>query len=127
MAMADLDFEWHRATERMLGDGPPGVYVILCNPTLKCYVGSSFWTHGRVRSHLNALRRDVHSNRYLQHAWDKHGPGAFQWAILEVVEAGDLDRDGHDHLLGSREAEWCTLLNEEFNLATPAILEAPDG
>ena len=67
-----------------------GIYQIICKPTGKVYVGSAVWLAKRKRYHKNDLLNGDHHNRYLQKAWDKHGPGVFEYSILEYCEKEKL-------------------------------------
>jgi group I intron endonuclease len=62
-----------------------GIYVIQCNQTGKCYVGSSVNLYTRQSQHLHRLRRGSHPNAKLQNAWAKYGELAFQFMVLELV------------------------------------------
>jgi hypothetical protein len=60
-----------------------GVYAIRNTLTGSCYVGSATNLRSRFKSHRSALRRHGKAPPKLQQAWDKHGPGAFQFHVLE--------------------------------------------
>lgn len=47
-----------------------GVYRILNTKNNKVYVGSSYNTYNRFRSHRNQLIKGKHFNRFLQNAYD---------------------------------------------------------
>ncbi len=55
------------------------------------YVGSAVDLRKRKGAHLTDLRRGVHNNKFLQHAFDKHGD-AFEFEILLLCEPCDLLR-----------------------------------
>jgi len=63
-----------------------GVYVIVCNPTGRLYVGSAVWIAKRWRGHRESLRLGKHLNPMLQRAWDKYGEDAFSFHTLCVEE-----------------------------------------
>jgi len=67
-----------------------GVYAIRCQPTGKFYVGSSAWLSSRWRSHQLSLERGKHHSARLQNAWNKYGPDAFVFGVLEYVEPSRL-------------------------------------
>jgi group I intron endonuclease len=46
--------------------------------------------HRRLREHRRCLRMGTHENRRLQAAWDKHGEGAFLFAVVGYVEREKL-------------------------------------
>jgi len=63
----------------------PGVYKITCTVTKKIYIGSALDLHHRQVVHFRKLRQNKHHNRYLQRAFDKYGPDAFTFEVLEFV------------------------------------------
>lgn len=63
-----------------------GVYVIVCNPTGRIYIGSSVHILKRWKKHLWELGRGVHHSQVLQRAWAKYGPAAFSFhAVAECM------------------------------------------
>jgi group I intron endonuclease len=80
----------------------PGIYKITNLLDGKIYVGSSKWIERRFTEHINRLRAGEHHSPYLQNAWEKHGEGSFDFAILEVVEVAT------DRIV--REQFWIDLL-----------------
>lgn len=73
------------------------VYRILNLVTGKQYVGSSVHVERRWKLHQNQLKAKKHHAPYLQRSWDTHGPSAFLFEILEVIqdEALLLPREQH--------------------------------
>lgn len=67
-----------------------GIYVIRNEVTGDRYYGSSVNLRTRSVTHLSTLRRGVHRNRWLQYSWNKYGQSAFAFAVLAVLERGDL-------------------------------------
>jgi len=73
-----------------------GIYKILCEPTGKIYVGSAAWLAKRKRHHREAFLAGTHENPYLQRAWNKYGPDAFAYSVLEYCEKEKLtEREQH--------------------------------
>ncbi len=63
-----------------------GVYCIINTVTGKRYVGSAGRSFNqRFLNHRKALRNGNHHSSLLQHAWNKYGPDAFQFQIVEVT------------------------------------------
>lgn len=60
-----------------------GIYLILCIPTLKGYIGSSINLFARLNEHLLNLRHNKHQNNYLQNAWNKYEKADFEIFIIE--------------------------------------------
>ncbi len=67
----------------------PCVYAIVNVMNGKRYIGSTVNFQGRTQIHRNELRRGLHSNRYLQAAWNKYGEDAF---VFGVTEEAPIDR-----------------------------------
>lgn len=63
-----------------------GVYQIRNLPTGKVYIGSSNNVLRRWEHHREFLRKGKHRSKYLQRAWNKHGPEAFEFTVLEQME-----------------------------------------
>lgn len=62
-----------------------GIYIIFNQESRSYYIGSSIDIRNRLREHIRALIRQTHRNRYLQRAYNHHGPDAFLFGILEEV------------------------------------------
>ncbi len=62
-----------------------GVYKITCTANKKIYVGSAINLRHRQKEHFASLRRNEHENPKLQNAWNKYGPDAFIYEVLELV------------------------------------------
>lgn len=81
-----------------------GIYMIKNKVNNKFYIGSSNNIKSRWSKHRNLLIRDAHSNQYLQHSWNKHGEGNFEWSIIEYVH--DEDKKALSSKLLDRENYW---------------------
>lgn len=66
-----------------------GIYIIKNKENGKCYIGKteeSFkrrWWH-----HKGCLNGGYHSNKYLQHSWNKYGEESFSFEVLVTYEEG---------------------------------------
>lgn len=84
------------------GENGPGIYMILNRVNGKAYVGSaSASINKRRKEHWRMLGKGCHSNRHLQRAWDKDGPSAFVFRVLEFCGAAEcLQKEQHwlEHL-----------------------------
>lgn len=80
-----------------------GIYKITNIVNSRVYVGQSCSIENRVAAHKRYLVRGVHENQKLQRAWDKYGPGAFQFEVLEPVN--------DNQMLTDREQHWIDLLD----------------
>lgn len=89
-----------------------GIYCITCTITRKIYVGSARNLRKRCAEHFNTLHRNEHHNPKMQAAFNKYGPDAFLFEVLELVLLPEL--------LTAREQYWFEKLkpfgNKGFNL-----------
>jgi group I intron endonuclease len=67
-----------------------GVYRITNKNTNCFYVGSAINISVRWKKHLAELKAGVHHNPQLQRSFNKHGPEAFKFEVLEECAKGDL-------------------------------------
>lgn len=74
-----------------------GVYGILNTETGKWYVGQAVDIERRWGRHLRELKYGYHHNAILQKSYDKHGPDAFSFVLLEECPVDTL---------GEREIFW---------------------
>ena len=73
-------------------DDVVGIYKIVNTETQHCYVGQSQRAKKRLREHFRMLRLGNHTNRHLQHAYDRYGPQCFYGAIeIACDDVADLD------------------------------------
>jgi group I intron endonuclease len=68
-----------------------GVYEIVHLNTGKRYIGQSINTKSRWTDHKRMLRAGAHPNPKLQAYWDKYGPDAFLFRVLEECKKEELD------------------------------------
>lgn len=80
-----------------------GIYLIANLTTHRVYIGSAVDTYTRLCVHLSKLRSNTHHSAKLQNSWNKHGPGTFVCAVIEVV-ANPLH-------LANREQYWIDKLD----------------
>ncbi len=59
-----------------------GIYQIQQLSTGKRYVGSAVNIGRRWTEHRTQLKANVHNNKYLQNAWNKHGADDFLFSVL---------------------------------------------
>lgn len=88
----------------------PCVYSIALSDG-RCYVGSTCDPFRRRKDHSRLLARGKHHSPYLQNAFDKHGPEALVFRVLEVCEP---------ETLLSREQHWIDSSEAVFNFARVA-------
>lgn len=92
-----------------------GIYAIIHRDSGRWYVGQSKNIRKRLNEHRRLLRDGWHHSSYLQNAWDKYGPDAFDFDVLILAPVWMLD-DLEQAYLDDPEAS-------EFNVARCA--EAP--
>lgn len=68
-----------------------GIYRCLCLENDCSYVGQAQSLLIRQYHHTSALNCNKHQNQYLQRSWNKYGPDAFVWEVLELCPVEDLD------------------------------------
>ncbi|RYX81047.1 hypothetical protein EON83_25820 [bacterium] len=68
---------------------PPSVYLIRHKCSGRVYVGSSVHIAQRWAQHRRHLRLGQHHSPFLQRAWDKYGPDAFEWQIIENASSAE--------------------------------------
>lgn len=89
-----------------------GIYQIENTRDGKTYIGSAVDIQVRLHLHRRALLRNEHTNRRLQHAWNKHGYDAFAASVLQLVA------DKSD--LVSCEQRWIDALRPAYNIRSVA-------
>lgn len=89
-----------------------GIYKIVNKATGKCYVGQSQRVKKRVKEHFRLLNLGKHTNPRLQNAYNKYGPGSFEWTLeAECVDVSDLDKIEEAFLTGEALFEEPTAYN----------------
>lgn len=63
-----------------------GIYRITNKLNGKFYIGSTSNMRKRMREHMSNLRRGIHVNDHLQHAFDKYGEENFAFEVYEYVK-----------------------------------------
>lgn len=112
-----------RQTGAQMGSIPSlhGIYRIRCVPMSMSYVGQAYDLAARCLQHQVELRSRCHTNGRLQAAYNKTGPRAFLFEVLEIwtgpwrpdclspAEQRWMDAHGQAHLFNMRPAgsdEW---------------------
>jgi hypothetical protein len=67
-----------------------GIYIVRNIINNKVYIGSSNKINVRIRTHKWELNKNIHSNQYLQNAWNKYGKENFIFEIIEECEVDEL-------------------------------------
>lgn len=90
-----------------------GIYKIINKINGKYYVGSSNDIRRRWRSHRFLLLNDKHNSTHLQNSWNKYGPEAFDFVIVEenISDQELLIKEQKYLDIGKNEKEKC------FNLS----------
>lgn len=65
----------------------PGVYLIICVPLQKFYVGQTNCTYKRWGFHKFQLRQGSHDTKALQKDWDEHGESEFKFVLVRKIES----------------------------------------
>ena len=56
-----------------------GLYIIICTPIRKYYIGQSSHVTRRINAHKTALRRNCHSNFSMQEDFNLYSENAFEF------------------------------------------------
>lgn len=83
------------------------IYKITNFVDTKIYIGSAFIFRKRKATHIHNLKKNKHSNKHLQHAWNKYGELSF---LFEIIEECEKDK------LIEREQYWIDILKPEYNI-----------
>lgn len=89
-----------------------GIYMILCIPANKAYIGQSKNIKRRWAHHRNRLKANEHGNRYLQNLYNKYGKDSFYYVVLENCAN-----------LTEREAYYVLQLDNESRINLAAIAD----
>jgi len=68
----------------------PAIYLIRNTANAKVYVGCSANVEKRISCHRRELQKGSHGNVHLQAAWNKYGPGSFEFVVLRVDDPNEL-------------------------------------
>lgn len=66
-----------------------GIYQIRNLVNGKVYIGSAVNLKKRIYRHQYELKKNKHTNDYLQKAWDKYGEENFSFEVIEIIDAKD--------------------------------------
>jgi group I intron endonuclease len=94
-----------------------GIYQIINNVNTKVYVGSSLNLYERLITHFSQLRKNVHSNIYLQRSWNKYREESFKYKIIEFCNSEVL-LEKEQHYIDT-ETLFCSR-DKAFNINTKA-------
>ena len=78
------------------------IYRILNLFNNKCYIGQTINFRNRINKHKFMLRRNSHSNNFLQNAWNKYGCDNFKFEVIEECEK---------EILVEKEEYWVNFYN----------------
>jgi group I intron endonuclease len=96
-----------------------GIYRIGHNDSDRGYIGQTIDFDVRFGLHWGQLRRDVHHNKPLQHAYNKYGRDAFTITVMEECDIAELNDDAAKALLWEREIVWWEKEPNPYNTAPP--------
>jgi hypothetical protein len=68
---------------------PAGVFMVRNRSNMKVLLGSSLNIEGPLNAHKFMLATNSHRNEALQEEWNRYGPDAFEFEILETVRVKD--------------------------------------
>lgn len=83
-----------------------GIFLITNTTNGKVLLGSSLNLHGPLNKHRFMLSTGSHLNSALQADWNKLGPDAFTFEIVEIVKPSEEPGFRMDTALAEREEAW---------------------
>lgn len=83
-----------------------GVFAVRNTAEGKVLLGSSLNLHGPLNKHRFVLEIGSHRNAALQADWNRLGPSAFVFEVLEVVDPQDDPEASAEDLLSLLEKKW---------------------
>ncbi|MCU0663656.1 MAG: metalloregulator ArsR/SmtB family transcription factor [Myxococcota bacterium] len=83
-----------------------GVFAVRNTAEGKVLLGSSLNLHGPLNKHRFVLEIGSHRNAALQADWNRLGPSAFVFEVLEVVDPQDDPEASAEDLLSILEKKW---------------------
>lgn len=75
-----------------------GIYMIKNKRNGKVYIGQTVGLARRKRNHFSSLQRNVHSNFYLQNAYNKYGEIVLDFIVLERCPPENLDKKEEEYI-----------------------------
>lgn len=103
-----------------------GIYSITSKINGKRYIGSANRICDRWRGHMFGLRNGKHENNHLQNHYNKYGENDLLFAVVEVIERGDLSLEDFKKLLLEREQVYLDNW-EECHFNSCKIAGSPSG
>lgn len=103
-----MDKQSRREAIRQYKEQKPGIglFAVRCAPTGDVWVGMSRNLDQQQNGLWFSLRQGSHPNRAVQSAWSTHGPEAFSFEVLEVLDPEGLSATGVASRLKDRDRHW---------------------
>ncbi len=97
----------------------PAIYTITHLASGKTYVGQTTSVRIRWMMHRSDLKKGKHRNSYLQHAWNKHGADAFEFAVIRDMR--DVPACDLADALNKSEIEILKAVDQPYNLMEAGV------
>ena len=82
--------QWYQENKEK---GTVALYEITNKATGKRYIGESLFVENRWGKHRSSLKAGRHKNSLLQKDYNKHGPEAFEFAIIKEINKEDFQTE----------------------------------
>lgn len=96
----------YMSKEKLVLSRRAGIYAWKNLLTGDEYIGSTANLVNRKQHHRYHLRRNKHTTPHLQRAWNKYGEAAFEFVVLEFVDALDKLLEREQHYLDTRKPAY---------------------
>ena len=83
-----------------------GVYQIKNTVNGKLFIGSSMNLPGSLNGSRFKLNANAHPNRQLQADWNRYGPAAFSFEVIETINPDKIDEADWQKAVAALEEKW---------------------